>query len=92
MYLSEEQRAAIRKCLKKQETKSYNDNSEKNKRRCSNTYNLDPDKWYDDKLYMLKSKFKNSEMTESEYEQAVESLDKKYEEMWKRLDGTYQLK
>lgn len=56
------------------------------------TYNFDPDKWYDDELYMLKSKFKNSEITESEYEQAVESLDKKYEEMWKRLDGYYQLK
>ena len=58
----------------------------------SMTYNFDPDKWYDDELYMLKSKFKNSEITESEYEQAVESLDIKYEEMWKRLDGTYQLK
>jgi hypothetical protein len=43
----------------------------------SMTYNFDPDKWYDDELYMLKSKFKNSEITESEYEQAVESLDKK---------------
>jgi hypothetical protein len=57
-----------------------------------NTYNFDPDKWYDDELYMLKSKFKNSEISESEHEQAVVSLDKKYEEMCKRLDGTYQLK
>jgi len=56
------------------------------------TYNFDPDKWYDDELSMLKSKLKNSEITESEYEQAVESLDQKYEEMWKRLDGSYQLK
>jgi hypothetical protein len=39
-----------------------------------------------------RSKLKNSEMTESEYEQAVKSLDKKHEEMWKHLDGTYQLK
>ena len=56
------------------------------------TYNFDPDKWHDDELYMLKLKLKNSEITENEYEQAVEYLDKKYEEMWKRLDGTYQLK
>jgi hypothetical protein len=56
------------------------------------TYNFDPDKWYDDELYMLKSKLKNSEITESEYEQAVDSLDNKHEKMWKRLDGTYQLK
>ena len=47
--------------------------------------------WRKDELYMLKSKFKNSEITESEYKAAVESLDKKYEEMWKRLDGYYQL-
>jgi hypothetical protein len=40
------------------------------------TYNFDPDKWYDDELYMLKSKFRNIEITESEHEQAVESLDK----------------
>ena len=40
MYLSEEQRAAIRNCLKKQATKSYNDNSEKEKRRCSNTLEM----------------------------------------------------
>jgi hypothetical protein len=56
------------------------------------TYNFDPDKWYDDELFMLKSKLRNIETSESEYEQAVESLDKKYEEMWKRLDGSYQLK
>jgi hypothetical protein len=37
MYLSEEQRAAIRNCLQKQKTKSCNDNTDKNKRRCSNT-------------------------------------------------------
>ena len=37
MYLSEEQRTAIRNCLQKQETKSCNDNSDKNKRKFSNT-------------------------------------------------------
>ncbi len=26
-----------------------------------------------------------------EYDEAVEMLDKKLEEMWKRLDGTYQV-
>lgn len=56
------------------------------------TYNFDPDKWYDDELFMLKSKLKNSGISGSEYEQAVESLDKKHEEIWKRLDGYYQLK
>ena len=55
------------------------------------TYNFDPDKWYDDELYILKSKLKSGEITDREYDQAVESLDKKHDEMWKRLDGTYQI-
>jgi hypothetical protein len=37
MYLSEEQRAAIRNCLQKQKTKSCNDNTDKNKLSSSNT-------------------------------------------------------
>lgn len=55
------------------------------------TYNFDPDKWYDNELYMLQSKLKRGKITKTEYDQAIELLDKKYEEMWKRLDGTYQV-
>ncbi len=55
------------------------------------TYNFDPDKWYDNELFIIKQKLKNSEITQSEYDAAVEILDKKLEEMWTRLNGTYQL-
>lgn len=55
------------------------------------TYNFDPDKWYDDELFMLKSKLKNGRISEIEYDRAVEILDEKLEEMWNRLDGTYQV-
>ncbi len=54
------------------------------------TYNFDPDKWYDNELYLLQSKLKTDEITQNEYDETVEILDKKFEEMWKRLDGTYQ--
>jgi hypothetical protein len=55
------------------------------------TYNFDPDKWYDNELYLIQSKLKTGEMPQSEYDEAVEILDKKLEEMWARLDGTYQI-
>jgi hypothetical protein len=55
------------------------------------TYNFDPDKWYDNELFLIQKKLKTSEITQSEYDEAVENLDKKFEEMWKRLDGIYQI-
>lgn len=51
------------------------------------TYNFDPDKWYDNEL----SKLKKDELTQEEYDLEVLELDQKIEEMWKRLDGTYQV-
>ncbi len=55
------------------------------------TYNFDPDKWYDNELTLLQLKFKNDEISQKKYDKAVEILDKKLEEMWKRLDGSYQI-
>jgi len=42
-------------------------------------------------LFLIHSKLKIGKITQNEYDQAVEVLDKKQEEMWKRLDGTYQI-
>ncbi len=55
------------------------------------TYNFDPDKWYDNELFLIQSKLKTGEMNQNGYDEAVEALDKKLEKMWKRLDGTYQI-
>ncbi|MDA3788282.1 MAG: hypothetical protein PF503_07275 [Desulfobacula sp.] len=55
------------------------------------TYNFDPDKWYDNELFMIQTKLKKNELTQEEYDLAVLALDQKIEEMWKRLDGTYQV-
>ena len=55
------------------------------------TYNFDPDNWYDDELFLIHSKLKTGEITQNEYDEAVEILDKKLEEMWERLDGSYQI-
>lgn len=55
------------------------------------TYNFDPDKWYENELFLLQSKLKKGEVIQEEYYTAVEALDKKLEEMWKRLDRSYQV-
>ena len=55
------------------------------------TYNFDPDKWYYNELFLIQAKLKSDKITQGEYDQNVATLDKKHEEMWKRLDGTYQI-
>jgi len=55
------------------------------------TYNFDPEKWYDNELCLIHSKLKTGEITPNEYDKAFEILDKKHEEMWKRLDGSFQI-
>ena len=55
------------------------------------TYNFDPDKWYDNELFLIQSKLKNGAISQDEYDEAVEILDTKLNEMWERLDGSYQI-
>ena len=55
------------------------------------TYNFDPDKWYDDELFLIQSELKTNTISQDEYDRAIEILDKKYDDMWKRLDGSYQI-
>lgn len=55
------------------------------------TYNFDPDKWYENELFLIQSKFKSGGMAQDEYDRALESLDEKIEQMWKRLDVSYQI-
>ena len=55
------------------------------------TYNFDPDKWYDNELFLIQSKLKTGKIKQDGYEEAIKILDKKLEKMWERLDGTYQI-
>jgi hypothetical protein len=56
------------------------------------TNNFDPDKWYDNELFIIQSKLKTGEISQNEFDKAFEILDKKHEAMWKWLDGTYQIR
>lgn len=55
------------------------------------TYNFDADKWYDNELGVLEHRLNEGEMTRSEFDDAVEDLDRRYDDMLDRLDGTYRL-
>jgi len=55
------------------------------------TYNFDPDRWYENELFGINSKYKAGKMTKQEHDKAVEELDRKLMTMWERLDGSYQV-
>ena len=55
------------------------------------TYNFDPERWYENERNLLKVRYKHDEIDARELEDALEKLDQRYDEMIKRLDGTYQL-
>ncbi len=55
------------------------------------TYNFDPDRWYDNERTALDRQFRSGDLSASEYEAALDDLERRYNEMLDRLDGTYQL-
>ena len=55
------------------------------------TYNFDPDKWYDMELAILRKKMADGELTQRDFDSALQLLDDRLDAMWKRLDGTYQV-
>jgi len=55
------------------------------------TYNFDPDRWYDGQRLRLDMRRRNAELSEDEYQAALAELDRRYDQMVKRLDGTFEL-
>ena len=55
------------------------------------TYNFDPDRWYKNEFEFIKTEYKSGKITEQELKSALKELEKRYEEMCDRLDGTYQI-
>ena len=55
------------------------------------TYNFDPDRWYEDERAILDARYKAEEISEPEYKDALSELDRRYDEMVDRLNGTYQV-
>ena len=55
------------------------------------TYNFDPDRWYNNEQAVLEREKKAGRLTRAEYQAALADLDRRYEKMLDRLDGTYQI-
>ena len=55
------------------------------------TYNFDPEKWYDNEKSLLEKRLSDGKIGKEEFEKELDALDRKLDEMWKRLDGTFRL-
>jgi len=55
------------------------------------TYNFDPDRWYANERAALDERRRSEGWSEAVYEAAWEDLDRRYDEMVRRLDGSYQI-
>ncbi len=55
------------------------------------TYNFDPDRWFDNELAFLESAFKAAKISREDFEKELDGLNVRYEKMWKRLDGSYEI-
>jgi len=55
------------------------------------TYNFDPDEWYERELAFIEARHRRQELDDGALAEAIEELDRKYDEMLDRLDGAYQV-
>jgi hypothetical protein len=53
------------------------------------TYNFDPDRWYDNERLRLEMRRREETLSAEELASALEDLDRRYDEMVTRLDGTF---
>ena len=55
------------------------------------TYNFDPDNWYDREFRILKHQHRCGDLSEADFQESVADLERRYQEMLDRLDGTYRM-
>ncbi len=55
------------------------------------TYNFDPDRWYDNQRALLEARRGCGELDEAAFAGELADLDRRYEEMLARLDGSFRL-
>jgi hypothetical protein len=55
------------------------------------TYNFDPERWYDNERSFLEQRRRSEHWSDAQFEAALEDLDRRYEQLVSRLDGTYQI-
>lgn len=55
------------------------------------TYNFDPDRWLEAHRAVLEARRDRGDLGDAEFEAALLDLDRRYEEIVARLDGTYEI-
>ena len=55
------------------------------------TYNFDPDQWHENAKAVLVARHERGELDENAFRDALAELDRRYEEMLTRLDGSFRL-
>jgi len=55
------------------------------------TYNFDPDRWYESHRAALEGRRVRGELDEEGFAAGLQDLERRYEEMLDRLDGTYMI-
>jgi hypothetical protein len=55
------------------------------------TYNFDPDRWLEAHRAVLEARRDRGEIDDVDFAAALIELDRRYEEMLTRLDGTYEI-
>jgi hypothetical protein len=55
------------------------------------TYNFDPDRWYENERSAIQAQYGSGKRTAKQYNDAIDDLQRRYDEMMDRLDGTYQI-
>ena len=55
------------------------------------TYNFDADRWHENQKALLEARRERGEFSDAEFALAIEDLDRRYDEMVARLDGSFRL-
>lgn len=55
------------------------------------TYNFDPDRWYDNQRLLLEQRRTRGEIDGPQFEQELERLGARYDEMLRRLNAPFEL-
>ena len=55
------------------------------------TYNFDPDRWYENERSAIEEDYRSGKKTARQYNDAIDDLQRRHDEMMDRLDGTYQI-
>lgn len=55
------------------------------------TYNFDPERWYENERGFLEQRRRSEGWSDDRFEALLEDLDRRYDLMVSRLDGTYQI-